>query len=174
MIRRAVKYALCFALTALVGASAFSQQTYDELSALSRLNRRVAGLRSMNDGVHYTSLSRGNIVRYSYADEGVKEVMYKGVRGSYDFSAEENLIILASDFRPIYRHSALANYKVVRATDGEVVAQLNDIRDFSLASDEQTYAFAKDNNLYVGTLGNEPRAITTDGEWNKVINGTAD
>ena len=174
MISRTIKYALCFALTTLVAASAFSQQTFDELSALSRLNRRVAGLRSMNDGVHYTSLSQGNIVRYSYADEGVEEVIYKGVRGSYDFSAQENLIILASGFRPIYRHSALANYKVIRAADGEVVAQLNDIRDFSLAADEQTYAFAKGNNLYVGRIGSEPRAITSDGEWNKVINGTAD
>ena len=174
MIRTIVKYALCTALTTLVGASAFAQQTFDELSALSRLNRRVAGLRSMNDGLHYTSLRQGNIVKFSYEEPDFEQVLYKGVRGSYDFSAKENLIILASKFRPIYRHSALADYKVVTTQSGEQVAAFEGIRDFTIASDEQTYAFAKDNNLYVGTLGNEPRAITDDGEWNKIINGTAD
>lgn len=174
MIRTTVQYTLCFALTMIVSATAFSQQTFDELQQLTRLNRRVAGLRSMNDGIHYTSLSGGNIVRYSYADAEVEDIVYRGVRGGYDFSSEENLIILSSHFRPIYRHSALADYKVVRTASGEVVAEFDDISDFTLAADEQSYAFAKDNNLYVGTLGQEPRAITSDGEWNKVINGTAD
>ena len=171
---KSLRYIMAVALAVMVGANAFSQQTFDELQALSRQNRRVMGLRSMNDGVHYTSLSQGNIVCYSYADKDFSEVILSGVRGSYDFSEEENLIILSNNFRSIYRHSALADYKVVKRDGGEVVAELKDIRDFTLAADEHTYAFAKDNNLYIGEIGGEPRAITSDGEWNKVINGTAD
>lgn len=170
----AVRNILCVALTLMVSASAFSQQSFAELQRLSRQNRSVVGLRSMNDGLHYTSVKGGNIVRQSYADADFEEVIYSGIRGAYSFSAKENLIILSSNFRPIYRHSSLADYKVVEREGGKVVAELKDIRDFSLASDERTYAYASGNNLYVGVLGEQPRAITADGEWNKIINGTAD
>jgi dipeptidyl-peptidase-4 len=48
------------------------------------------------------------------------------------------------------------------------------VRDLTFSPDSRWVAYAQQNNLYVGELGKSATAITTDGEWNKVINGTAD
>lgn len=36
---------------------------YDEIARLRAMNRRVGGIRSMNDGEHYTVIEENNVVR---------------------------------------------------------------------------------------------------------------
>lgn len=154
--------------------AALAQKTYDDLMALSRLNRGVSGLRSMQDGEHYTVNRGGAILRHSYADKDVCDTLYKGRFASYEFTPAEDMIILGNNYRPIYRHSSMVDYQIVTMADKKVVADLKSVRDLTLSPDSKQVAYAKDNNLYVGALGQEAKAITNDGEWNKVINGTAD
>ena len=162
------------AIFTALSSVAYSQKTYKELTALSGLNRGVSGLRSMQDGEHYTVSRGGAILRHSYADEAACDTLYKGRFASYEFTPAEDMIILGNNYRPIYRHSSTVDYQIVSIANGEEIAKFNGIRDLSLSPDSKMYAYAKDNNLYVGTLGQEPTAVTNDGEWNKVINGTAD
>lgn len=154
--------------------AALAQKTYDDLTALSRLNRGVSGLRSMQDGEHYTVNRGGAILRHSYADKDVCDTLYKGHFASYEFTPAEDMIILGNNYRPIYRHSSMVDYQIVTMADKKVVADLKSVRDLTLSPDSKQVAYAKDNNLYVGALGQEAKAITNDGEWNRVINGTAD
>ena len=158
----------------IVGADAFAQKTYRELNQISRLNRGVSGLRSMADGEHYT-VSRGNaVVRHSYTDESVCDTLYRGRFSSYELSPAEDMIVLGTNFRPVYRRSFYADYNIAQLSNGRTVQSLENVRDLSLSPDSKMIAYAKDNNLYVGELGGVARAITNDGEWNKIINGTAD
>ena len=173
MKKTSIKILLVAAMAAL-GINAYAQKSYDELSQITRLNRGISGLRSMNDGEHYTVSRGGAIIRHSYADEQKCDTLFKGRFGSYDFSNDEQFIILSENFRSIYRHSAYADYRIVKSSGGEMVAELKDVRDLNLSPDSKMVAFAKQNNLYYAELGGEPKAITTDGEWNKIINGTAD
>ena len=173
MIKTSIKIILCAAATTLC-ANAFAQKSYDELGQITRLNRGISGLRSMNDGEHYTVSRGGAIIRHSYADENKCDTIYNGRFGSYSFSDDESLIVLSENFRPIYRHSSYADYQIVRSADSHQIAELKDVRDLTLSPDSKMVAFAKDNNLFVAELGSEPKAITNDGEWNKIINGTAD
>ena len=161
-------------VVATLSTAAFGQKTYDDLMALSRMQRGVGGLRSMQDGEHYTVSRGGAILRHSYADESACDTLYKGSFASYTFSPAEDMIILGSNYRPIYRHSSTVDYRIVTIAGGEEVATFNNVRDLTLSPDSKLVAYAKDNNLYVGALGKEMTAITNDGEWNKVINGTAD
>ena len=161
-------------VVATLSTAAFGQKTYEDLMALSRMQRGVGGLRSMQDGEHYTVSRGGAILRHSYADESACDTLYKGSFASYTFSPAEDMIILGSNYRPIYRHSSTVDYRIVTIAGGEVVATFNNVRDLTLSPDSKLVAYAKDNNLYVGALGKEMTAITNDGEWNKVINGTAD
>ena len=164
------------AVVALVTISlnASAQKTYRELQQISSLNRGVYGLLSMKDGEHYTVNRAGSVLRYAYADAEQCDTLYKGSFASYAFSPAEDMIVLGNNYRPVYRHSSYVDYKIVRLSDKSEVASLNDIRDLSFSPDSRWVAFAKQNNLYVAPLGGEPKAITQDGEWNKVINGTAD
>ena len=158
----------------IVGANAFAQKTFQELGQISRLNRGVSGLRSMADGEHYT-VSRGNaVIRHSYTDESVCDTLYRGRFSSYELSPAEDMIVLGTNFRPVYRRSFYADYNIAQLSNGRTVQSLKDVRDLSLSPDSKKIAYSKDNNLYVGELGGEARAITNDGEWNRIINGTAD
>ena len=161
-------------LLTLMGANAFSQQTYDELRRLASLNRGVYGLQSMQDGEHYTVRRGNSVIRQSYADPEVQDTLYTGGFSGYSFSPAEDMMLLSSNYRPVYRHSLYADYDIVRTADGQHVASMKNVRDLSFAPDSKTMAFARDNDLYVWQPGGEPRAVTDDGEWNRVINGTAD
>lgn len=161
--------ALLFSATTLS-----AQKTYDELSQITRLNRGVYGLQSMNDGEHYTVSKGGAVIRHAYADETQCDTLYRGRFASYTFSPDEDMVILGNNYRSVYRHSAYADYSIVRLSDKASVAELKDVRDLSLSPDSKWVAYAQQNNLYVGELGKPAKAITTDGEWNKIINGTAD
>ena len=158
----------------LSSASLYAQKTYDELSQITRLNRGVYGLQSMNDGEHYTVSKGGAVIRHAYADESKCDTLYRGRFASYEFSPNEDMIILGNNFREVYRHSAYADYSIVRLADKESVAELKNVRDLNLSPDSKWVAYAQDNNLFVAELGKPAKAITTDGEWNKIINGTAD
>lgn len=161
--------ALLFSATTLS-----AQKTYDELSQITRLNRGVYGLQSMNDGEHYTVSKGGAVIRHAYADETQCDTLYRGRFASYAFSPDEDMVILGNNYRSVYRHSAYADYSIVRLSDRASVAELKDVRDLSLSPDSKWVAYAQQNNLYVSELGKPAKAITTDGEWNKIINGTAD
>ena len=154
--------------------TAFSQKTYRELGQISRLNRSVSGLRSMNDGEHYTISRGGAVLRFSYTDESVCDTLYKGRFSSYALSPKEDMVVVGNNFRPVYRRSFYADYDIVTVPDGRMVHSLKDIRDLSLSPDSKMIAYAKDNNLFIAELGGAERAVTSDGEWNKIINATAD
>ena len=172
-MKRFLKYVAAAALI-LASADATAQKTMSELQKITSLNRGVYGLVSMQDGEHYTVSRAGAVLRYAYADAEQCDTIYKGRFASYSFSPAEDMIILGNNYRPVYRHSSYVDYQIVRLADKSTVATLNDIRDLSLSPDSRMVAFAKQNNLYVAELGGKPKAITTDGEWNKIINGTAD
>ena len=152
----------------------YAQKSYSELGQISRLNRSVSGLRSMNDGEHYTISRGGAVLRFSYTDESVCDTLYKGRFSSYALSPKEDMIVLGNNFRPVYRRSFYADYDIVTVPDGRKVQSLKDIRDLSLSPDSKMIAYAKNNNLYIAELGGAERAVTSDGEWNKIINATAD
>lgn len=165
---------LLAAVLFMAGADAFAQKTFSELGAISRLNRGVSGLRSMNDGEHYTISRGGAVLRFSYTDESVCDTLYKGRFSSYALSPKEDMIVVGNNFRPVYRRSFYADYDIVTVPDGRTVQSLKNIRDLSLSPDSKMIAYAKDNNLFISELGGAERAVTTDGEWNKTINATAD
>ena len=86
---------------------------------------RVGGIRSMNDGKHYTSLERTDagsaIVKYAYRTGEAVDTIATSIRAfgtadqgfsGYSFSADERNVLLTTDVEPIYRHSFSANFHV--------------------------------------------------------------
>ena len=168
------KLTLLVAIFTLASSVLYAQKTFQELGQISRLNRSVSGLRSMNDGEHYTISRAGAVLRFSYADQSVCDTLYKGRFSSYALSPKEDMVVVGNNFRSVYRHSFYADYDIVTVPDGRMVHSLKNIRDLSLSPDSKMIAYAKDNNLFIADLGGKERAVTSDGEWNKIINATAD
>ncbi len=153
----------------------------------------VYGLRSMNDGEHYTTLEsdRGGQVinKYSYkTGELVAPILQsivllpegeeKPLRiGNYNFSKDEKQVLIGTDLESVYRHSTKGQYylynletkKLEKLTEGEKQ------RLAVFSPDGKRVAYVQENNLFVKSLETgETVQITNDGELNKIINGGTD
>ena len=151
---------------------------YEDIVRCRAANGAIYGVRSMADGEHFTIIKGKKVVRCSYADRADSLVMFEGDFriGSYAFSADEKQILLsdAKSLKPIYRHSATADYYLTDV-QGEAKKVLEQVRDVEFSADGKSLIYAKGNNLYIYDIASaESKAITTDGEWNKIINGTSD
>lgn len=147
----------------------------------------VTGLASANDGLNYTTLENGGqqIVKYSYKT-GEKISLLLDIKSlkndtlssvsEYVFSSDESKVLLLTDRKPIYRRSFTAVYFVYNFAKKEL-ARLSTGKQqvASFSPDGERIAFVRNNNLFVKSLrfGTE-RQITTDGEFNKIINGIPD
>ena len=170
---------LTFLLVTAGLLTAPAQTEYAEIARLQQLNARVSGVRSMNDGEHYTLLEPEGIFRYRYDSDAAGERLLPADAPKvtdYAFSPDERLILLASGAAPIYRRSYTTTYYLVR--EGKVVPALPDARlprDASFSPDSRMIAYSDGNDLYVCDLERSTtRRITDDGAWNAVINGTTD
>ena len=148
--------------------------------------KSVSGLRSMTDGETYTTRDGSNIIRYSYRTGKVidtilhsKQLAKFGIKSfsDYSFSYDEKQILLLTSFEPIYRRSFKANYYIYnRDTKTASLASDNGKQSYATFSPDGTkIAFVRNNNLfYKDLIANKEFQITTDGEWNHIINGSTD
>ena len=142
---------------------------------------------SMNDGMHYAVIE-GNtaIVKYSYkTGKRVAEIANVRLFGNdaiswlsnFKFSADEQKIIFYTGRQNIYRRSFTANYYVWDIASQKLTAVSDSRRQqvAELSPDGTKVAYVSGNNLYVKNLvdGSEMQ-VTTDGEFNKIINGIPD
>lgn len=155
-----------------------------------------AGIQNINwmqDGQYYTALVRkldnAELRKYDITT-GDYEVLIASselkVEGrstpvriqDYQFSADETKLLIKTDIESIWRRSTRENYYVHDLETGET-------RKLTKSEEKQQYAqfspkgdkvaFVRNNNLFLTNLATgEEKAITTDGEFNKIINGAAD
>ena len=184
---------LILALIALFSLTAGAQTKQITLEDIWSKNtfapRRISEIRSMNDGEHYCVLTRSGIERYSYkTGEKVDVVcafgdpMRKKARPlppieSYEFSQDEQKILLSAEFEPIYRHSGVSSYYLYTVADGSLVCLTKEGKQrlTTMSPDGKMIAFVRDNNLYTMSLTTLKEAqVTFDGKMNEIINGTTD
>ncbi|MBR6417903.1 MAG: S9 family peptidase, partial [Bacteroidales bacterium] len=181
------KYTLLLSFLTLAGI-AFSQPTKqitleDIWSKGTFAPRGFQQIQSMQDGEHYCVLTRNGIERYSYKT-GEKmdnvctfgNVSLSGIE-DYEFSADEQKILLSSGFEPIYRHSGVSDYYVYTVADGKAkkISGAGKQRLTTLSPDGTKVAYVRDNNLFYMDLSTDKEyQITTDGRMNHIINGTTD
>lgn len=149
--------------------------------------KSVSGLRSMNDGIHYTTLENNTkIVKYSYKTGNEVEVVFDITKvedaeintfSNYEFSDDETKILLTTDVKRIYRHSFTAEYYVWNSVTEELSA-LSDKGAQQLATfspDGTRVAYVRDNNIFLKNLkfGSTTQA-TFDGKEDEIINGAPD
>lgn len=97
---------------------------------------------------------------------------------SYILSPDESHILIYEQSIPIYRRTYKAKYYVfeVRHNVLRPLSEINPYQQSPLWSpDGRMIAYVADNNIYLRKLDyNVDLAVTTDGEYNKVINGIPD
>lgn len=146
-------------------------------------------LHPMNSGTHYSVLNfnRSNGVSaidiYDYktgeklntlvSSEELPEIT-RFI--SYEFSADESKLILATALDPVFRRSRLGTYYVYDTrTKKATLLSTNKIQEPTFSPDASKIAFGYNNNLFVKNLASgEVSQITQDGVKNRIINGITD
>ncbi len=153
----------------------------------------VYGLRSMNDGIHYTTMDRDrggmSINKYSYESGKLVDKVVQSIEllpegssdpikpSSYAFSADENKLLLATETEQIYRHSTREKNFVydLKSKSLQELDKEGKQRYATFSPSGNKVAFVRGNNLYVKDFTNgELSQLTSDGEQNKIINGATD
>lgn len=183
-------------ITSLIIGSqwAFGQKESKPFSLEDLLKKRtfssasVYGVRSMNDGLHYSAMADNyqRIEKFSYQTgekvsdildlEKIDDAPVKMVV-DYEFSADEQKMLIQADYEQLYRHSFKANY-FIYDIEGQTFTPLskNGMQQLATFSpDGLRIAFVRDNNLFITDLktGIETQ-ITIDGKFNEIINGAPD
>ncbi len=140
--------------------------------------RSVYGIKSMSDGIHYTTISRGRVEKFSYETGQMEELVAElpADTDGYDFSSDEKKIIYYTDEKPIYRRSFTANYYVMDIDSGYARPVFpTPQRMASLSPNGDKVAFISENNILLKDLKSGITTnVTTDGEANRIINGVPD
>ncbi|MGB0423807.1 MAG: S9 family peptidase, partial [Flavobacteriales bacterium] len=144
-------------------------------------------------GLHYTSLESSEkdgsqIVKYSFKTGEKIEVIASSKSifsdpsrtiDDYDFSKDEQQILIATDQESIYRRSSEANYYIHNLEKSrsfpltEFTLGKQRLAEFSPIGD--MVCFMRDNNLFTVDLKyREEAQVTFDGKNNQIINGATD
>lgn len=184
-------YRLTYFIFILIGFTSFSQSiTVEDIWRDYKFYARgVDGFRSMNDGEHFTQFSAEGITKHSFKDyQGQAEVILSKKDmtfdstplsvDNYEFNADETKVLLMVDQTSIYRRSYTAVHYLFDL-ETKKLTELDSKRSpqtqVEYSPDGKSVAYIFENNLYVKSLtDNSVKAITTDGERNKIINGTTD
>lgn len=174
-------------LSILSQAQVLKKVTLEDVFKKGTFNQKsVSGINWMKDGQYYSALVEKNgapaVVKRNVStgeDAGVLlDGRALGVNfSSYSFNADESKALIATDVEAIYRRSSKGIFYLVDIGSGQKQQLMNGekISYATLSPDNNKVAFVKENNLFLVDLAtNKTTQITTDGEWNKIINGAAD
>lgn len=187
-MKRVFVVLLISVLSISIQAQTNQKITLEDLFVKGTFNTEtVSGLRSMNDGEHYTTLENSKqIIKYSYKTGEQVAVVFDiekieeskiSTFDNYEFSADETKILLTTNIKPIYRHSFIAEYYIWNSVTEELtsLSEKGEQQVATFSPDGDRCAFVRDNNIYIKNLkfGSESQ-VTFDGEKNKIINGVPD
>lgn len=142
----------------------------------------VPGFNVLQNGADYTRLdNKTRINSYRLTDGKMKKTIFEkpdsmGTIDHYDFSEDEQKLLIFTEAQPIYRRSIRylvyiydIKTKKLRLLDGDKVLHAA----FNPKGDK--VAFVKNNNLYIADLAKDNLiAVSADGKENHIINGNCD
>lgn len=146
-------------------------------------SQSVYGINWMNDGSYYSALEKNNIVKYDVTTgEQVETILDASTLdteigiSSYEFSADENYILLLTDRQSIFRRSYTAIFYLYnRETKSLQKLEEDRIAYATVSPDGTKVAYTKNNNLFYVNLDDMLVVqVTNDGQRNSIINGSTD
>ena len=146
----------------------------------------IGAIRWMNDGQYYSAreINDGEVTLVKKditTGEAVETIAASSEIGfpfgAYAFSSDEQKLMLPTETERIYRRSSKSVFYVydITSKSSQQVANGEKVMYATFSPDATKIAYVKNNNLYMASLDDMKEVqITNDGEWNKIINGSAD
>ena len=156
-------------------------------------SKSVYGLRSMNDGLHYTANKVKNgqrfIIKYKYETGEVTDTLVNSfslitkengdtiTMNDYQFSDDETKLLITTDVERIYRHSTKETNYIwdIKEQSLDLLSKGAKQRYATFSPSGSLVAFVRENDLWLKDVSSEEELrITHDGKFNHVINGATD
>ena len=146
-------------------------------------------IRSLKNGTQYTVLNFDRAAKttsvdiYDYASLAKVGTIVNSANlenipyfTSYEFTADESKVLLATEVESIFRRSSLGIYYIYDVKTGKTIKISEDkIQEPTLSPDNSKVAYVFDNNIYIYDISkNSTAMVTKDGVKNKIINGVTD
>lgn len=173
-------------LTMAAQVFAGDKLTLEEITNNSLGAQTISGINPLKGTSEYASISKDNtrIVKYSFktgkttgdlfdtkafADLGINEI------DDYLISDNGQLMLIQTNTEKIYRRSFKADFYLYNVKDKSIklLSEGGKLQIPTFSPDGKHIAFVRNNNIYI-TDGTQERQITTDGAFNKIINGVPD
>lgn len=167
-----------------------SPLTLKEVVGYAYSPQYIYGVRSMNDGEHYTQLSpdhnkiiissfkTGKEVSTLFDVNDIKRGAKLNYIDGYTLSPDESRILIQTQTKAIYRRSFTAVYYIYDIANKtlEPLSEGGPQQVAKFSPDGNVVGFVRDGNLFVVKLlyGNAETQVTKDGKFNEVINGIPD
>ncbi len=147
------------------------------------------GIRSMQDGQHYSMLSRERnaIQRYDFSTGTLVDTLFSTAKArecefekfdDYQISADGKHILIYTEKESIYRRSSKANvyhYDVRRNLIEPLSQKKGKIMIPTFSPNGRMVAFVREGNIFIKKFDfNTEVAVTNDAQANKVMNGITD
>lgn len=154
--------------------------------------KSAQGFNVLKDGLTYADIDQGpdgaeTLYKYEIKSQKKLGLMVSGIDlkfgekmldiKSYEFSPNEDKLLLSEATEYVYRRSPKANYYVYNIASKKTIQLSEKGKQFfpKFSPDGKKIAFVRDNNLFIKDLQTEVEtAVTVDGEYNKIKNGWAD
>lgn len=147
----------------------------------------VSGLKSLADGEHFTTRKKTGkhtaILKHAYKSGEAIDTLFSTTMmdepitfDGYSISPDERFVLLFSETESIYRHSSKSVVNVFDlSTKSNYLISKDKIQLPIVSPDARFVSYVYQNNLYLYNLENKAvKAITNDGEINKIIYGATD
>lgn len=171
------------AILLFLAITSFAQKnlTIDHIVDGTFSQRSIRSVNWMMDGRYYSALEENKILKYDITTGENVETLVDGDElglaiDDYTFSIDEKQILLLTDRKSIYRRSFTGVYYLYDPANSDLEPLSDGRQSYAAFSpDGRKIAFTRDNNLFYKNLdsGNET-AITGDGKFNFIINGSSD
>lgn len=154
--------------------------TLEDIEAGVFRSKGVRQIKWLKDGAFYTALKDNKIIKYKLTDGKEVETIYSDAPVdivSYSFSADEQQILLLTEREKIYRRSYRAEFYIYHRQNKtlEKLSEGGKQAYATFSPDGTKVAFVRDNNIFYKNLKTKTEyALTTDGKFNSLINGSTD
>lgn len=179
--------ALIFASLLALAVQAQKQISMEDIIGGKFHSYGISDITPMADGEHYLEKNAGYILKHSFKNTNEIDTIFnistvKGERlssfSSFILSPTEDIILLETDSRKIFRHSSTAEWYIftIRNNRIEPLSKGGPQQVPMFSPDGHNIAFVRDNNIFLVKLlfGNAESQVTKDGEIGKVRNGIPD
>jgi len=153
------------------------------------VTERLQALHSLANGKEYavqnfdkaTRVASVDVYNYESGEKVRTAVSTTEIEGldyfiGYEFSPDEQKVLLSTQIKSIFRRSTLGEYYVYDLLSRKLTKVSDDlIQEPTFSPDGTKIAYGKNNNLYVFDIDrNETNQFTFDGKKNSIINGITD